>query len=133
MTQPSPAALEDARSRLADEDEAHLGYMTGHGRQHLVVRYALCDDRLVFRLPAYSSALGYAPDQPVTMAVPVRDRLGANGGHLLVSGTASVVNSADCARADTVLDEHWPPGVVTRVLALTLTEIEHVPAEQLTN
>lgn len=128
MTQHRPATQEDPRDRLGVEHEAHLGYTTGHGRRHLAVHYALCDGQVVFRLPAYSSALGYAPGQPVTLEVPVRDELGASSGHLLVSGTASVVDDAGCERAESVLDEHWPAGIVTRVLALPATDVEHVRA-----
>lgn len=128
MTQPDPSTPSGARDCLAGEHEAQLGYATGHGQRHLVVRYALCDGRLVFRLPEYSSALGYAPNQPVTMEVPVRDERGGSRGHLVVSGTASVVSGANRTDADSVLDEHWPDGIVTRILAVPTTEVELVPA-----
>ena len=126
MTQQDLSTLVGARGWLSGEHEAQLGYATGHGRRHLIVRYAMCDGRLVFRLPEYSSALGYAPDQPVTMEVPVRNERGVSNGHLLVSGTASVVSGAEQADADSVLDERWPDGVLTRVFALPTTDVELV-------
>jgi hypothetical protein len=46
----------------------------------VVVLYAVCAGRLVFRLPEYSSALRYAPNQPVTMQVSARDEQGTRTG-----------------------------------------------------
>ena len=128
MTQHDPSTPAGARGWLSGEHEAQLGYATGHGLRHLVVRYAMCAGRLVFRLPEYSSALGYTPDQPVTMEVPVRDERGVSSGHLRVSGTATLVSGTDRANADALLDERWPDGVVTRVLSLPATEVELLPA-----
>jgi len=129
-TQHEPTTRTCILDWLSSEHEGLLGYTTGHGRRRIAVRYGICGDgQLVFRLPAYSSAMGYAPDQPVTMEVPMRDERGASRGYLLVSGTASVVSSTDCAPADEVLDEQWPAAVTTRVLTLRATAAEHVPAE----
>jgi hypothetical protein len=128
MTQPDPSTAVNARDWLSGEHEAQLAYATGHGWRHLVVRYAMLNGRLVFRLPEYSSAVGYARNQPVTIEVPVHDRRGASSGHVRVSGTASVVSDDDRAGADHVLDEHWPDGVVTHVLALPTTEVDLVEA-----
>jgi hypothetical protein len=44
-----------------------------------------------------------------------------------VSGTASLVEDDSCAVAEAVLDEQWPDGVVTRVLALPSTRVQLVP------
>jgi hypothetical protein len=109
------------------QHEGRLGYFTGGGPRSVVVLYAVCAGRLVFRLPEYSSALGYAPNQPVTMQVSARDEQGTRTGDLLVSGTASLVEDDSCAVAEAVLDEQWPDGVVTRVLALPSTRVQLIP------
>lgn len=124
MKQHDPSTPLNACGWLPGEYEAQLGYRTGHGWRHVVVRCAMCHGRLVFQLPEYSAALGYARDQPVTMEVPVHDERGASRGHVLVRGTASVVSGDVLTGADSVLDERWPDGVVTRVLALPTTEVE---------
>ena len=129
MEQHDPSTVLNARGWLSSAEEAQLAYETGHGWRHLVVRYAVCDGRLMFRLPEYSSALGYARDQRVAIEVPMRDRRGASNGHVMVSGTAFEVSGDARARAESVLDERWPDGVVTHVLALPTTELELVETD----
>jgi hypothetical protein len=111
---------------LATQHEARLGYSSGAGPRRLVVRYAVSAGRLVFRLPEYSSALGYASNQEVTMQVPVRDPGRAGVSHLVVRGVAVVVADDSGAGADLGLDERWPETLVTRVLALPTVQVEVV-------
>lgn len=109
---------------LATQHEARLGYSSGGGPRRLVVRYAVSAGRLVFRLPEYSSALGYASNQEVTMQVPVRDPGQAGVSHLVVRGIAAVIDEDSGAGAELGLDERWPETLVTRVLALPATQVE---------
>jgi hypothetical protein len=113
---------------LASQHEAELGYSSGQGPRRLVVRYALCAERLVFRLPEYSCALGYAPNQPVTLTVAVHDQQGVGARHLVVSGTALPVADDSCADLEKLLDEQWPDGVATHLLALATSESQLVHA-----
>ena len=113
---------------LSSQHEAELGYSSGQGPRALMVCYALSGDRLVFRLPEYSCALGYAPDQPVTLTVAVHEQQGAGAGRLVVSGTARLVADHSCADAEHLLDERWPDGVATHLLALSTSESRLVRA-----
>jgi hypothetical protein len=116
----------DVRAWLTREHEGQLGYATGCGPRTVVVRVAVSAGRLVFRLPEYSSALGYARDRAVTLQIGGGEESGAGHARLVVSGTAQLVDEDDAVDAEPVLDEHWPDGVATHVVALTATSVDVV-------
>lgn len=120
-----PADPLDVQAWLVREHEGRLGYTTGRGPRTVVVRYAMSAGRLVFRLPEYSSALGYARDRAVTLQIDGGSGPTANA-RVLVSGTAELVDEATTLDTEPALDEHWPDGVSTHVVALTASRIDVV-------
>jgi hypothetical protein len=127
MTRPDTVDYVDAQAWLARQHEGRLGYPTGCGPRWLVVRYAVGEGRLLFRLPEYSSALGYARDQAVTLQVGGGGTgTGGSTVQLLVSGTARLVDELGEVDAVPGLDEHWPDGVATHVVALAASKVETV-------
>jgi hypothetical protein len=83
----------------------------------LVVRYTVCAETVLVRVPTYNDLLQYAPGQPI--ALEVDERCGAREfEHVVVSGTASLVDQDPGA-----LVEDWPTDLPTRLIGLPIKSL----------
>ncbi len=119
---------------LAEQHEGRLGYLSGCGPRSVVVRFAVCGDSVVIRLPEYHQALGYASDRQVCLQVDGASGSARGRTSLEVHGKARRADGERItAGATEALGECWPDGVRTHQLVLPLTEValryETGPAE----
>jgi len=117
---------DECQAWLIRHHEGRLGYLTGRGPRRLAVRYATSGDDILFRLSDYNDAVHYAPEEQVSLVVDGRS---STGGFKTVTvvGTARLGGEDATSEADDVqLDEPWPPGVVTRVIRLPITNVSGV-------
>jgi hypothetical protein len=112
----------ECRSLLGEGSQGRLGHQTGRGPRAAVVRYAVTDDQVVFRLPEYNEICQYAPGRQITLNV---SRVCANTRtEVIVTGVGFVPeNSADLL-ASVDLAETWPPGISTYIICLDLAVVE---------
>jgi hypothetical protein len=115
----------EGRDWLTSHGEGRLAYQTGRGPRSVVVRYALADDHVVFRLPDYNDIVHYAPGERVTLEVEDGDRSTGDLQAVTVTGQAQLETDQTAPAApETQFEEEWPSGVRTSVIRLPLVEIE---------
>ncbi|GAA3636755.1 hypothetical protein [Microlunatus ginsengisoli] len=88
----------------------------------MVVRYALTDDRVVFRIPEYNEICQYACGRRITLDVSlecdgVRTEVVVTGVGFLPEHEAELLGSVELA-------EEWPSGIATHLICLDLAVIE---------
>jgi hypothetical protein len=123
--------LRDCRSWLGQRHEGRLGYLSGRGKQSVVVTYALVGDHILLQVPEYNDITQYAPGAQVSLAVDggVEPMSVAQPGRtidaIIVTGTAALASEGDrwstCAA---LFEESWPAGIRTSIVSLPLTGLE---------
>jgi hypothetical protein len=119
---------------LTSHGEGRLGYPTGRGPRSVVVRYAMTDGDIVFRLPDYNDIVHYAPGEDITLEVDGPSAPRGDFETVIVRGRAERAH-AHQQPVEAAFDEQWPSGVSTTVIRLPMTEVEgfeHDPAAPLT-
>jgi nitroimidazol reductase NimA-like FMN-containing flavoprotein (pyridoxamine 5'-phosphate oxidase superfamily) len=116
---------------LTSHGEGRLGYPTGRGPRSVVVRYAMADGNIVFRLPDYNDIVHYAPGEHVTLEVDGPKAPRGDFETVIVRGRAERAREQQEHVEEAAFDEQWPSGVSTTVIRLPMTDVEgfeHDPA-----
>ncbi len=114
----------ECRAWLASHREGRLGYQTGRGPRSVVVRYAITDEQIMFRLPDYNDIVHYVPGERVTLEVEGLHAAVGDFDTVLVTGEARLAAHHASVVQATQFEEHWPAGVATSVICLPMTEVE---------
>ncbi|SEQ81790.1 hypothetical protein [Microlunatus flavus] len=117
---------EECWSHLRRHHQGRLGYESGRGPRHVVLPYAVWDDRVVVRVPAYSEAAQHAADRVVTFDV-VEPLAPGTAGRVEVHGHARL-SAPEGAVLGALPDEHWPADLPSRLVWLQVEDL-HGEAE----
>ncbi len=109
------------RDLLLRRQEGRLSYMSGRGRQTVVVTYTISDGHLVIRVPEYSEIAWYVPGTDVAFTVD------GDQTHPEAVQLRRVAATRRCHEESSELDpkaEHWPDGIHVTVICLPLVGSE---------
>lgn len=119
-----PLSGAECRSWLSEHTQGRLGHQTGRGPRSVVVSYAVTDDQIVVRIPAYNEISQYAPGRQVTLNVGCVSASSHTRTEVTVTGIGFIpghqANLADAVD----LPEDWPPGISTQIICLDLAVVE---------
>lgn len=114
----------ECKAWLGSHHEGRLGYRSGKGPRSVVVSYAVAEDQILLRLPAYNNIVQYAPGSEVSLDVDG----GTPAAHretVVVTGKAALAGNRQEPLIDqTAFLEEWPPDVQTSVICVPVTAIE---------
>lgn len=114
-------SAQECWARLRHHRQGRLSYTSGRGPRHVVLPYAVVDDRVVVRVPAFSEAAGQAAGRSVTFAVVEQ----------VAPGTTERVEVHGRARTgrpegpvlEALPDEHWPADLPSRLVWLHVDDV----------
>jgi hypothetical protein len=124
LTGPRKLSPDECMRLLAGHNEGRLEYLGGRGPRGVMVRYALSEGEVEFRVADYNDIVHYARGESVVLVVEGRASAESAQHTIHVSGVAKVSSTgATTPDEEAQLDEAWPPGVVTTLLRLQITSV----------
>ena len=90
----------------------------------MVVRFAVTDDQVVFRLPEYNEICQYAPGRQITVNISYVCASTRTCTEVVVTGVGFVPDHQANLLEAVDLVEDWPPGVSTHLICLDLAVVE---------